>query len=294
MAVASFSSTASDAPRFTLEMRRRSFAALPSVTPRVVVSPATRSASPAMAKPGSRCAARGFSRRIDRPSEWNVWTGTSPACAGRRCFSRSRISAAARRVKVTARQLSAGTPRSPTRCAILCVSIRVFPEPGPAMTISGPSATAAARWSASRAARIGDMSEAASIPLPSGERSAGEAEAGSREDRGIGPLTGRLRRHHPLPGGERIRQLPTLLVRLPGRRGRIEKQRTGLPLLKLARLEEPDHAIFAVIACFADHPAGTKPRDRLGKKRRAGGFDLFDRRRFQYLKLRSQPASAWS
>jgi hypothetical protein len=42
-----------------------------------------------------------------------------------------------------ARQLSAGTPRSATRCAILCVSIHVLPEPGPAITTSGPSAEAA-------------------------------------------------------------------------------------------------------------------------------------------------------
>src|SRR5262249_8810870 len=74
------------------------------------------------------------------------------AGAGGSPGSRSRISAAARRVKVSARQASGATPRSATRMAIRCVSARVLPVPGPARIISGPAASAASRWPGSRLA----------------------------------------------------------------------------------------------------------------------------------------------
>ena len=52
---------------------------------------------------------------------------------------RSRISAAALLVNVTARMRHGSTPRSPMRCATRCVSVRVLPDPAPARISSGPS-----------------------------------------------------------------------------------------------------------------------------------------------------------
>ena len=121
-----------------------------------------------------------------------------------------------------------------------------------------------------------------------GEVGRAKLRPGEEEDRGIGSLAGRLRRH-PLLGGESIRRLPTILVRLPGSSGRIEQKRPALPLLKLTRLEKPDDTVFAVVARFADYFAGAKASDGLRKKRRTSVFNLFDRRRFQNLKLGPEP-----
>src|SRR5690606_14927691 len=52
---------------------------------------------------------------------------------------RSRISPAALLVNVTARIEAGSTPYSSTRYAILDVRTRVFPDPAPASTRSGPS-----------------------------------------------------------------------------------------------------------------------------------------------------------
>src|SRR5262249_39513546 len=68
---------------------------------------------------------------------------------------RSIISRAARLVKVTARIVHGGTPRTPTGEAMRWVMTRVFPEPGPARTSSGaPCAITALRWAGFNRSRI--------------------------------------------------------------------------------------------------------------------------------------------
>src|SRR6266508_1028637 len=105
----------------------------------------SRSTSSATRTPGPSPSAARCSATIARPRLWKVATvmpsARSPRSAPRRC----RSSSAARRVKVIARHRPGGTPRSATRCAILCVSARVLPVPGPATISSGPSTAAAAR-----------------------------------------------------------------------------------------------------------------------------------------------------
>ena len=58
---------------------------------------------------------------------------------------RSRISAAALLVNVTARICQGRTPLTPTRYATRCASTRVLPEPAPARMSSGPSVVVTAR-----------------------------------------------------------------------------------------------------------------------------------------------------
>ena len=68
--------------------------------------------------------------------------------------SRSRISPAALFVKVIARISFGLTPMAEIRCATRWVSTRVFPEPAPAITSSGPSVCrTASRWAGFRLAR---------------------------------------------------------------------------------------------------------------------------------------------
>src|SRR2546430_16260163 len=85
--------------------------------------------------------------------------------------SRSRISLAARLVKVTARICFAATPWFVTRCATRCVSVRVLPVPGPAMMSNGPSAiSAAAHCSESRPARGSEESGKETVGASCNER----------------------------------------------------------------------------------------------------------------------------
>ena len=105
----------------------------------------TRSASDATRKPRCKPAALWCSRRMDRPREWNVCRGTRSQASGSSARRRSRISPAARRVKVIARQQAGGTAWSETRWAMRRVRVRVFPDPGPATTSSGPVTVSAAR-----------------------------------------------------------------------------------------------------------------------------------------------------
>ncbi len=96
---------------------------------------------------------RGASRRSNRAlREWNVPI-QSPD--GSRCSKRpirSFISPAALLVNVTAKIRSGGTPWRSIRLAIRVVSTRVFPDPAPASTSSGP-------WTCSTASRWGVFSE---------------------------------------------------------------------------------------------------------------------------------------
>ena len=91
-------------------------------------------------------------RRICTPSEWNVqtvsWlTGTlRPSLPGvvsvlpsSSFDTRSRISAAALFVNVTAAMWRGSKPFASIRCAIFCVITRVLPLPAPASTRQGPS-----------------------------------------------------------------------------------------------------------------------------------------------------------
>ncbi len=115
-----------------------------------VSSAATRSraASSATSNRSGSPASAWCSRRIRRPRPWNVVTVISPARPAPSPASRSRISWAARRVNVMARNCRAGRPSSRIWWAMRWVSVRVLPVPGPAMISSGPAAVAAARCSA--------------------------------------------------------------------------------------------------------------------------------------------------
>ena len=68
--------------------------------------------------------------------------------------TRSFISPAALFVNVIARISFGFTPCVARRCATRCVRTRVFPEPAPAITSSGPSVVrTASRWAGFRSAR---------------------------------------------------------------------------------------------------------------------------------------------
>ena len=84
-------------------------------------------------------------RRTRAQSEWNVPATTSRPPSPTRLMIRSRSSAAARFVNVTARIRHGGTSLMPTRYAIRWASTRVLPEPAPARISSGPSVVVTAR-----------------------------------------------------------------------------------------------------------------------------------------------------
>ena len=84
-----------------------------------------------------------------RPREWNVEIQRSGAASPTNASMRERISPAAFLVKVRARIVQGGTFLSPMRKATRCAMARVFPEPAPASTSTGPSgAVTAALWPA--------------------------------------------------------------------------------------------------------------------------------------------------
>ena len=160
-----------------------------------VSSAATRTSAASSATPneGGSPAASGCSPRIRRPRPWNVVTVSSsagPASTWPRPASRSRISWAARRVNVMARNCRAGRPSSVTWWAIRWVSVRVLPVPGPAMISSGPAAVAAARWSGSR--------PSSTEPVPG---DAGNVAAPPRRARGAGAAGDSRGRSAELFGG---------------------------------------------------------------------------------------------
>ena len=103
--------------------------------------------------------------------------------------SRSRISPAALFVNVIARISFGLTPTAEIRWATLWVSTRVFPEPAPAITSSGPSVCrTASRWAGFRLARYcsGDATDTLSMlagAMVRPWRRAGSARRGSRSRR---------------------------------------------------------------------------------------------------------------
>ena len=87
-------------------------------------------------------------------AEWKVRIQIARATGPSIVISRSRISPAALFVNVIARISFGLTPIAVIRWATRCVSTRVFPEPAPAITSSGPSVCrTASRWAGFRFAR---------------------------------------------------------------------------------------------------------------------------------------------
>src|ERR671910_784402 len=85
---------------------------------------------------------------------WKVRIQIARATGPSMFVRRSRISPAALFVKVIARISFGLTPSAVSRWATRCVSTRVFPEPAPAITSSGPSVcSTASRWAGFRLAR---------------------------------------------------------------------------------------------------------------------------------------------
>src|SRR3954468_23218764 len=103
------------------------------------------SESSQIVKRGLRPRGSACSRRTRTQNEWKVLTVSSFAVAApTRPATRSRISRAALLVKVIARMFRAETPFA-TRWAMRQVMTRVFPEPAPASTRTGPSVCSTAR-----------------------------------------------------------------------------------------------------------------------------------------------------
>src|SRR5512145_2461502 len=95
---------------------------------------------------------RSASRRSRRAeSAWKVPIQRPDGARPRRRDTRSRISPAALLVKVTAKIRSGGTPSASISRAMRAVRTRVFPDPAPARTRSGP-------WTCSTASRCAGLS----------------------------------------------------------------------------------------------------------------------------------------
>ncbi len=70
---------------------------------------------------------------------------------------------------------------------------------------------------------------------------------------------------------------------------RLEQHRAaGAQPPQFALLEQPDHAVLAVVAGLADHLAGAQARDRLGEQRGRGARNILDRHRLQDRQFRSE------
>ena len=190
-------------------------------------------------------------RRIDEAERVEGMDRDVAARAPSNFVSRSRISAAARRVNVTARQFPAATPRSATRCAIRCVSVRVLPAPGPAMISSGPSTISAARRCSGSSRRGHGRCRSGTATAALGKED-GRAESDAR--RAVAASTMSLFVHRRFGASNSIP-----------------------PSRFSSRPRTADHAVFAVIAGVADHLAGAQPRDRLGQHRGLRARDVLDR-----------------
>src|SRR5262245_23005903 len=142
-------------------------------------------------------------------AEWKVRIQMRRAVSPSRRSRRSRISFAARFVNVIARISFGSAPTALIRCATRWVSTRVFPEPAPAMTSSGPSVErTASRWAGFSPSRNASVGATAMRPTLA-RRVAGTA---AREDRELGvarvellgaELLGR-ETHHEGDRGERV------------------------------------------------------------------------------------------
>ena len=62
----------------------------------------------------------------------------------------------------------------------------------------------------------------------------------------------------------------------------------GAQVAQLARFEQTDHAVFAVVTRLADYLPGAQPRDRFGEQRGRGAGNIFDRHRVEDRKLRPE------
>src|SRR3954452_7550139 len=96
-------------------------------------------------------------------AEWKVRIQIARAVAPISSSRRWRISAAARFVKVIASTSFGLTPQARIRWETRCVRTRVFPDPAPAMTRSGPSVVRTAsrwagfRWASAASASVTDI-----------------------------------------------------------------------------------------------------------------------------------------
>src|SRR5437868_2126248 len=87
-------------------------------------------------------------------AEWKVRIQIALTTGPSRSPRRSRISPAALFVNVIARISGGFAPTAFRRCATRCVRTRVFPDPAPAITSTGPSVVrTASRWAGFRSAR---------------------------------------------------------------------------------------------------------------------------------------------
>ena len=180
-----------------------------------------------------------------------AWRGASTA-------SRSRISPAARRVKVMARQDCGAAPRSAIWPAIRCARVRVLPVPGPAMIISGPSASTAACWSGSRSP-AGPRPAAGRCPRAGAGRRGRCRRRPRPGSRSGGGQSVRRRR----PGRSRRRASP--VAGAGGRAGPGHLEERGGPV-ELAGTEQPHDAVFAVVSGLPAYLAPAQPRYRLGQQ----------------------------
>ena len=182
--------------------------------------------------------------------------------------------------------LGQARPARRTRYAIRWVSVRVLPVPGPATTSSGPpGADAATRCIAS--SRPSSPVPTSSMPaqhrlerLVRRRRSAGElAAARLRPARRV---AGRRRRGRGARG--RLRRGGAAAAGSVEQRVRRRRPQVG----ELLRLEEPDHAVLAVVA-GRTHLAAAQPADRLARSQLAAGpADLVQRHVLQDLQLRPE------
>ena len=101
-----------------------------------------------------------YSRKRFSANRWNVPTrmGTSSSPPEDNATIRSHISVAARLVNVTAMTEAGDTPQFWIRSMTRWVSTRVFPVPGPAVTMPGPLSivTAACWWGSWKGLGAGD------------------------------------------------------------------------------------------------------------------------------------------
>ena len=191
--------------------------------------------------------------------------------------SRSRISPAARRVKVTARQF-------------LRRDAAFVDQIGDAMRQRAGLAGAGAGEDEQRA--LDDLSRAALVGVEQREDAGRQLDLSSPRRRGPvhpGMTGGRISAWGPALGlRPRPGRQPVASWGSPPRHRRLEQH--PAEALQLPILEQLDHAVLAVIAGIADHLAGAQARDRLGQHRGLGARDVLDRHLAEDRQLRPERA----
>ena len=187
------------------------------------------------------------SRRSTRAhSAWNVPMATSRPPSPTSARIRSRISAAALLVNVTARICHGLTPLTPIRYATRWASTRVLPEPAPARMSSGPSVVRhRARLLRVHAATI----RSASASAPSGVDGAG----------GLGHPRGAVRAR---AGDDR--EPAGVVLRVVRGRGGVAAAARLAAALGGARVR-------GVVQGAREHGVGVRGQRVLGRRRRGGG-----------------------